>query len=203
VNAAVDRRAPGRPRDARADEAILQATVELVAEEGLAGWSMDAVAARAGVGKATIYRRWPSKEALVLDAWHRVAAPLPVPDTGTLREDVLCLLGAVVDSVHTSKGIEVLPHIVAAARNDAMLGAAFAEYVRGRRQPLRTVLERARDRGELPADADLELVQDSMAGPLFYRLLFWNAPVDHDWLARTIDLVLAGLAAGSTTPSGR
>ena len=80
-------RKPGRPRDARADRAILEATLELASEQGL-GLSMDAVAARAGVSKATIYRRWASKEALVLDAWRELVGPMPVPDTGSVRGDL-------------------------------------------------------------------------------------------------------------------
>lgn len=197
------RRSPGRPRSAQADEAILQATVALLAEEGLAGWSMDAVAARAGVGKATIYRRWPSREALVLEAWNRVAEPVAAPAPVSLRVDVLALLGAVVDSVHTSRAVEVLPHIIAAGRTDPALADAFEQYVASRRQPLRTVLERARRRGELPPQQDLDVLHDALAGPLFYRLLYTRAPVDHRWLERTVDLVLGGLSGGAPPARGR
>ena len=88
---ALEPRRPGRPRDARADRAILEATLELAAEFGPLGLSMDAVAERAGVSKATIYRRWSSKEALLLDAWRELAGAIPVPDSGVLRDDLRVL----------------------------------------------------------------------------------------------------------------
>ena len=107
----------GRPRDARADVAILQAVLDLVAHSGLTHLSMDAVAAKAGVGKATIYRRWPSKEALVVDAWRTLIAPAETPDTGSLRGDVEVILGTLLDKVG-DPGFDVLSQVMAAARTD-------------------------------------------------------------------------------------
>jgi AcrR family transcriptional regulator len=153
---------------------------------------MDDVAARAGVGKATIYRRWPSRAALVLDAWKHVVAPVDLPDTGSVRSDVTALLDTVIDTVTTGRSIDLLPHVVAAARTDPELAAVFADYVADRRRSLRSVLERARARGELRATADLDALHDALAGPIFYRMLLSHAPVDHVWLRHSIDVVLSG-----------
>ena len=109
-------RKPGRPRTTpRADRAILEATLDLVGETGLAGLTVDAVAARAGVSKATIYRRWDSKEALVLAAWHECGAQLPAPDTGSLRGDLEQLCGAIRDGIGTGVMEHVFPQMLAAA----------------------------------------------------------------------------------------
>jgi AcrR family transcriptional regulator len=187
----------GRPRDARADVAILEAVLELVAHSGLTHLSMDAVAAKAGVGKATIYRRWPSKEALVVDAWRTLIAPADTPDTGSLRSDVEAILGSLLDKVG-DPGFDVLSQVMAAARTDRALADALREYVATRRRPLRTVLERAVERGELSADLELDIVQDALVGPLFYRLLLSHGPLDRTVVHNVIDIVLAGI---TVTPS--
>ena len=185
-------RKAGRPRDARADVAILQAVLDLVAHSGLTHLSMDAVAAKAGVSKATIYRRWPSKEALVVDAWRTLIAPAETPDTGSLRGDVEVILGTLLDKVG-DPGFDVLSQVMAAARTDHALAEALREYVATRRRPLRTVLERAVERGELSEDLELDVVQDALVGPLFYRLLLSHGPLDLDVVRSVIDVVLAGI----------
>lgn len=192
-------RKPGRPRDAQADVAILQAVLDLVAETGLMRLSMDAVAARAGVGKATIYRRWRSKEALVVEAWRTLIAPVEPPDTGSLRGDVEALLGAVATKFG-SPDFDVLSQIIAAARTDPDLAAALREYVATRRRPMRTVFERAVARGELRAGLDPDTLHEALVGPLFYRLLVSHGTVDRAFLSGLIDLVLTG---NETAPAGR
>ncbi len=186
-------RKPGRPRDARADVAILEAVLDLVAHGGLTHLSMDAVAAKAGVAKATIYRRWPSKEALVLDAWRTLIAPFDTPDTGSLRGDLEDLLGRLVDTA-SDGGFDVMAQVTAAARSDPALADALREFLVMRRRPTREVLERAVARGELAAGTDLDVLHDTIVGPLFYRLLVSRAPVDPGMARTVLDLVLAGLA---------
>jgi AcrR family transcriptional regulator len=181
----------GRPRDAGADEAILQAVLDLVAETGLPNLSMDAVAARAGVGKATIYRRWPSKGVLVVEAWRSLIAPVETPDTGSLRGDLLVLLTAVTAKAGTT-AFDVLIQVAAAARTEPELAASLREYVACRRGPMREVLLRAQARGELRNDVDLDALQDAVVGPLFYRLLFGHAPIDAAFAEHVVDVVLAG-----------
>jgi AcrR family transcriptional regulator len=190
----------GRPRDARADVAILEAVLDLVARSGLPQLSMDAVAAKAGVGKATIYRRWPSKEALVVDAWRTLIAPAETPDTGSLRGDVEAILGTLLDKVG-DPGFDVLSQVMAAARADRALAEALREYVATRRRPLRTVLERAVARGELSDDIELDIVQDALVGPLFYRLLLSHGAVDLGVARSVIDVVLAGIVVDPAADS--
>lgn len=182
-------RRPGRPRNAGAQKAILEATLELTATCGTAGLSMDAVATRAGVSKASIYRRWASKEAMVLDAWQALVTPLTVPDTGTLRGDVETFLYDLAERMAASSG-DSLPHLLAAARANPELACALQAYIQSRREPLTTLLRRARDRGELPDGLDLGLLQDCLVGPLMYRVLVSRAPVDRHFVDGVLALVL-------------
>jgi len=185
-------RKPGRPRDARADRAILEATLELASEQGL-GLSMDAVAARAGVSKATIYRRWESKEALVLDAWRELVSPMPVPDTGSLRGDLRAIFTQLCHHAGETPMGHVLPQMIAASRMNPEMRASFVEFVTDRRRPTRAVLERAVAKGELAADTDFDLLSDLLAGPFFYRILMSDAPVDDQLVDDALDIVLAGV----------
>jgi AcrR family transcriptional regulator len=190
----VEPRRPGRPRDARADEAILQATLELTAVHGVPGLSMDAVAARAGVSKATIYRRWASKEALLLEAWSVLVEPLEVPDTGSLRGDLRAFVHDLADRMAEGDKGMVLPHLLVAARCNPDLAGALHDYLRTRREPLRQVLARAQGRGEVPVHLDLEMLQDCIVGPLLYRVLVTRELVDRAFSDDVIGIVLAGLA---------
>jgi AcrR family transcriptional regulator len=187
-------RGPGRPRDARADRAILDATLELAGTVGLGGLTMDAVAAKAGVSKATIYRRWSSKESLVLDAWMAVFTDDTIPDTGTIEGDLTILMGGLRDNI--SKGLlaRVLPQMVAASQVNEELAAAYRAFVAHRRRRTLVVLERAIARGELPP-VDVDLVQDLLVGPLFYRTLMSGAVSDDDTVATVVKTVLAGVRA--------
>jgi AcrR family transcriptional regulator len=190
---AVAPRGPGRPRDARCDPAILEATLELAGAVGLGGLTMDAVAARAGVSKATIYRRWSSKEALVLDAWMACYPVEAVPDTGSLTGDLIAHSRQFRDAVSTGIFGQVLPQMVAAARVNEDLAEVFRRLVAERRARVRVALDRAVERGELPAGVDLELVQDLLIGPLFYRTLMSGEPSSDDLIAEVVAIVLAGV----------
>ncbi|MEO6158880.1 MAG: TetR/AcrR family transcriptional regulator, partial [Ilumatobacteraceae bacterium] len=141
----------GRPRDDAASPAILQATLDEVAEVGLAGLTVEAVAARAGVGKATIYRRWSSKEALMLDAWVSCTPDKAVPHTGSLRGDLLALFSHVEAGLTTGMMQRIFPQMIAAAKVNPGVADAYRSFIAQRRRPLRTVLERAVDNGELPS----------------------------------------------------
>src|SRR6478736_5144166 len=180
---AVAPRGPGRPRDARCHPAILEATLELAGAVGLGGRTMDAVAARAGVSKATIYRRWSSKEALVLDAWMACYPVEAVPDTGSLTGDLIAHSRQFRDAVTTGVFGRVLPQMVAAARVNEDLAEVFRRLVAERRARVRVALDRAVERGELSAGVDLELVQDLLIGPLFYRTLMSGEPSSDELIA--------------------
>jgi AcrR family transcriptional regulator len=190
---AVAPRGPGRPRDARCDHAILDATLELAGAVGLGGLTMDAVAARAGVSKATIYRRWSSKEALVLDAWMACYPLEAVPDTGSLTGDLIAHSRQFRDAVSEGVYGRVLPQMLAAARVNEDLAEVFRRLVADRRARVRVALERAVERGELSSGVDLELVQDLLIGPLFYRTVVSGEASTDEMIAEVVAIVVAGV----------
>lgn len=185
----------GRPRNESSSAVILTATLDLVAEVGIAGLTMDSVAVRAGVGKATIYRRWSSKEALLLDAWMSCVNKSPTPDTGSLRSDIDQMFLRDDHPLSDAALQRVFPQMVAAAKVNPDVTQAYHAFLAERRHPIRTVLERAIARGELERDTDVELVADLLIAPLMYRWLVTDGVVDHQIISRVIDTVLAGLHA--------
>lgn len=196
MTAAEARRAPGRPRDEQASGEILDAAVALLAEQGFGGVTVDAVARRAGVSKATIYRRWPTKEALLLGAAHCVSgAPDGVPDTGSVGEDLRVLLRSFSEVLAEGLPGEILPELVAESTRRPEVRALLAEFATERRQRWNVVLERARARGELRPGLDLEVVVDCLTGPLFTRLLVTGKPLSPAVAGQVVDTVLPGILA--------
>ena len=189
----------GRPRSEEADRAILRAATELLAERGLAGMSIEEVAARAGVGKATVYRRWRSRGALALDAFVREFQGLqPVPDTGTLRGDLLATLRAWVQAVTRTPMRKVLLGLVAEAQHDPALAEAWRTQVMEPLRARRTVMiKRAVDRGEIPASTDPDVVLDLLYGASYHRLLHGHRPLTDAFIRDAVDMIFAGLAPGS------
>ncbi|GAA2408377.1 TetR/AcrR family transcriptional regulator [Actinomadura vinacea] len=185
---------PGRTRDARIDRAVLDATVELLGETGYAALSMGAVAQRAGVHRPAVYRRWPSKRHLVVDA---VAARLgldPTPDTGDLRADLVTGITTVVDSLAGTPLGRVLPALVADLAADPELSERFLDQVfHPRRATTAATLRAAAGRGEIRADFDMDFVLDALAAPLYYRVLFGHLPLTRRLAEQCVDAVLAGL----------
>jgi AcrR family transcriptional regulator len=184
----------GRPRDAGADDVILEAAAQVLAEQGLAGFTVDAIAARAGCGKATIYRRWPSRSELLLATAHCTAVEVPEPDTGSLRDDLLILLGSLATKMCDTIAGQALPAVVAEAAVNPEMRETFAQFILERRSRACRVIRRGIDRGEL-RDVDVDLVADLLAGPLFQRILFHHLPIDGQLVERTIDAVLEGVVA--------
>lgn len=192
------RRAPGRPRDEQASEEILGAAVALLTEQGFGSVTVDAVAQRAGVSKATIYRRWPTKEALLLGAAHCLSGgPPEVPDTGSLREDLRVLLVSFTTVLGEGLPGEILPELVAESTRRPEIRALLAEFAAERRQRWNVVLARAEARGELRPGLDREVVVDCLTGPLFTRLLVTGKPLDAALAGQVVDVVLAGALAPS------
>jgi AcrR family transcriptional regulator len=189
-------RQTGRPRDARADRAILETTLELIAERGAHGFRTEDVASRAGVGKGAIYRRYRSKDALVTAA---VAAlvheEIAVPDTGSTREDLLFLMRQAVELYSRSLPAQLMPNLVGAmAVNPELARAVRGGFLAGRRSALREVLRRGVERRDLRDDLDLDLALDVLGGPLFYRLLVTGGPLDEQLAEGVVDLILRGFA---------
>ena len=185
----------GRPRSAEADRAILTATLELLAERGLDAMSIEEVAARAGVGKTTIYRRWPSKGLLALDAFViSFRAEQPLPDTGTLRGDLLSALHAWVRAVTQTAMGPMLTGLIAEAQHDPELRGAWRDRVlEPLRRQHRVMLDRAIARGEIAASVDREVVLDLFFGAAEHRLLLGHLPMTGDFMADVVDVILAGI----------
>jgi AcrR family transcriptional regulator len=190
----------GRRRSERSHQAIITATQELLVERGYRKLTIEAVAARAGVGKQTIYRWWPSRAALVLEAYlaGSDAVSLPPPEGGSTREDVRALIGWLAAVLDQPIGGRVVAGLVGDLQHDADLADGFRQdVVPARRQAMLAALERGRERGEIRPDADLDLAVDTLHGAVFYRLLLSGEPLDTRFVERVADQVLNGLAARS------
>jgi AcrR family transcriptional regulator len=185
----------GRPRSEQADQAILAAASDVLAERGFGGMSIEEVASRAGVGKATIYRRWTSRGALALDAFLvQFRSQQPLPQTGSLRGDLLAALRAWIRSVTRTSVGPTLAGLIAEAQRDPELAAAWREQVVERlRSQHRIMLDRAVERGEIPADTDYEVVLDLLFGAAYHRLLQGHQPLTDKFARQVVDLVIAAI----------
>lgn len=162
----------------RSKRAVMTSTVELLNEEGVGGFSIDEVARRSGVAKTTIYRHWPDRDALVLDACSQITEQQDVPDTGSLHGDLTLVLTHIAHLLHTANWTSVLPSIIDAAERDPAFAAIHQQIQRGHAAPLRAILQRAADRGEpLPSDDHATIVA-ALLGPPFYRRWFSREPID-------------------------
>ena len=199
----------GRPRSEKARKAILAAAAELLLARGLSAVSMDAVAERAGVSKATIYRWWPTKETLALDALYTEwAAARPHPsDTGSLRGDLLALLRPWARLASSRPYGRVIAALITEAQTDPVFAAEYRRrVVEPRRDQARAVFRRAIERGEIPADTNIEVAIDLLYGPLYHRLLHGHAPLNDRFTLDVIDMALGGIqpATGrAATPAGQ
>ena len=193
----------GRPRSEARKQAILHAAFELLKERGLDATSMDAVADRAGVSKATIYRWWDSKELLALDALYAewdVAGPATLP-TGTLRGDMLALVRPWVRLAAAGPSARILIALLAKATNDPEFVQAYrANFLKPRRDQARAIFARAIARGEIPADTDVEVALDLVWGPLYHRLFHGHAPLNDRFARRLVDTALAGILPRDSKP---
>jgi AcrR family transcriptional regulator len=171
----------------------LEAALELVENQGLANTTTDAIAERAGASKATIYRWWPNKAAVLIEALREtVAQELPFPNTGDLREDVRVQLRNFIKLL-TGRHGRVFKAFVAAAQNDAEIAETFrAVWMRPRRTVAKAGLERHRGR-ELREDADLELVMDALYGPIYFRILAGHRSLTENFANALADVVLEGI----------
>lgn len=196
----------GRPRAARTDQAILAATRELIADVGVHAFRTDDVAARAGVGKGAIYRRYRSKDELVVAAVASIVdEEITVPDTGSTQNDLLVLMQEAVALYRRSLAARLLPNLVGAMAQNPELARAVREgFLARRRAALADVLRRGIERGDLRPDLDIELALDVLAGPLFYRLLITGGPIDEPLAHGVADLIVRGYARdGQRRPNPR
>jgi AcrR family transcriptional regulator len=175
----IEKKPRGRPRSIQSHQAILQATLELLAEVGFEAMSIEAVSARAGVGKTTIYRRYTSKEELITDAIESIREEIVLPDLGTLQSDIDALIHRAAHIVLTPIGRQTVATIVSSAASNPQFARIYwVKYLEPRRQDFAIVLERAQARNEISQDLDADLIFDLMSGIMLYALIF--QPTD-DW----------------------
>jgi AcrR family transcriptional regulator len=195
-------RAPGRPRSAASRDAILKAAYQILNEGGFAGFTVEGVAARAGAGKATIYRWWQSKGTLAIEAFlvamkprfeQRRESPSAIVD---LRAHVQHAAG-----IYRGRTGQLLRELIALGQEDSQTSLRLrTDFVEPRRAAAIQLLQRAVASGELPPRTDVDVLADALWGPIFHRLLVSRAPIDRGFIDRLLDLVLGGVmrpAAGA------
>src|SRR5919197_917521 len=204
-------RAPrGRPRSDRAHRAILAAFLTELIKEDFADLHLEHVAAHAGVGKATIYRRWPSKEALALDLLMQLAAPhIGIDDVGDTRAELLAAVTNALRAVTDTPFGPVIRALLSQIAINPALGDPFrASVVQGRRDEVARVIARGISRGDLRTDADVDVATELLVGPVYFGLMF-GGELSQDFAERVVESVLRGYAArrpakrGSATAHGR
>jgi AcrR family transcriptional regulator len=188
--AEIEQRSPGRPRDEAAKERILEAALELLEELGFAQVTCDAIAQRSGASKATIYRWWPNKVAVLVEAFaHRMTREVPLREVESLEQWVTLHIREFA-GVLTGRNGRLLAAIVAAGQSDPEVQEAFvSHWIAPRRQMWRRALERFQAKGALPADFDINVVLDAMYGPLYFLLMVRHGKVTSAYaesLARTL-----------------
>ena len=193
MTAATAGAAGGPARTCRSGPAILGATLELLAERGIEGLTIDGVAARARVGKATIYRHWRSRAELVMDAMASLPVGAPPAPTGDLRADLCATFAQLGEALSDPLVSRLMAALVDAAERDPELAELHAARAAVRRAPARRLMVDAVARGDLPASLDVDTAVDLIAGPLFYRRLVSHQPVTPAVIADVVDTALAGL----------
>ena len=192
----LETRSPGRPRSAEADEAILQAALELMASDGYRALTMEKVRERAGVGKATIYRRYGSKEDLVRAAIIHLNSDIPLPeDTGSIQGDFAATAQVVLEGAAMTGALTLMPRLLAEVVGDAEMHALFFKHlVEPRRRVVREIVARAKARGEVREDVDVQVATDLMVGPFIYRLIMAGGdPAGIGDPVAVLDTLLEGL----------
>lgn len=189
---------PQTPRSRRVHEAALTATQELLREGGLGAASIDAIAVRSGVSKATLYKHWPSRIAIAANAFGRdVAEAVPDSDTGSTEAALREMVRRTSDFYASPEG-QVYRELVAACVQDAGGAAYFRAYfLYGRRQAFARLWERALERGDVRVDVDVEVATDLVLGPLLVRLMTGHQPLTEAGADAVTDAALHGLLAGT------
>jgi len=189
-------RRPGRPRSEQAEQAIIEATLDLFAEKGFEGVCVEVVAARAGVGKATIYRRWPNKEELLLAAFASLKSPLPEPKGVSVRDDLLAMVEVMCADKADPRKARRYALLLGDGDKYPRLMARYKEtVVQPRRDAVRAVIRRGIETGELRPDTDVEIAMLSLTGAIMSQEKSQDGTLDGDFAARLVDGLLLGLSA--------
>ena len=190
---AAKKRSPGRPRSESARRAILRSTLRLLRHTGYSDLSIEAIAADANVGKATVYRWWPNKGALVVDAFSSsVHKHLLFHDTGSVYSDMSFQMHHVVELFRSRRG-QIVAALIGGGQTDPELIEAFRErFVRPRRHEAQQTLCKGIERGELPPNIDLDLILDSLYGAIYMRFLIWQDGLTEEFVEDICRVVLDG-----------
>ena len=190
-------RPPGRPRSERAHRAILQAAIELLESEGFAAVTVEAIAERAEVSKATVYRWWPNRAAVVMDGFLSiVSSEVPFPHTGHAREDIRIHMRRLTEAFSGNLGRTVAALIAEGQADPELAEALRSRWLSVRRTEAKEILELGIERGELREDLDPEVAVDILYGPIYYRMLVGHAPLEEDFANALADHIFAGFSAG-------
>jgi len=189
-------RRPGRPRSEQAEQAIIEATLDLFAEQGFEGVCVEAVASRAGVGKATIYRRWPNKEELLLAALGSMKSPFPEPEGTSARDDLVAMLTVMCEDKADPRKARRYALLLGEGGKYPRLMARYKEtVVKPRHDAIRAVIRRGIETGELRAGVDVEIALLTLTGTVLAKEKSADGELNADFAARIVDGVLLGLAA--------
>lgn len=189
-------RSAGRPRDETRDDAILTAVLDIVGEAGFSGLSMEAIAARAGVGKSTIYRRWDSMAEIVFDAWERC---LPGPceyRSESVRDELIAVYTKLAEDLSAEPLRSILPHILARSSVDAGFEERIRAFTAQRRQVTLARLRKAIESGEMREPDDIETLVDTLVAPVFYRTMVRRLDVDTRYVAVIVDTAIGPYLIG-------
>jgi AcrR family transcriptional regulator len=187
---------PGQSRSARVRQLVLDTTAQLVAELGVERTSIDEISSRSGVAKSTIYRHFPSKQVLVVEAVHACTQLPVVTDTGSLRDDLISCFSGMTKASYEGRLGDMMLSLMDAAQRDPELGRLVRGQAEQRRRFVSGVLERAIERGQLPGDVDVDLLVTMISGPLVYTKLVRRQRVTEQLVAAVVDAALSCLAAG-------
>jgi len=195
-SAVAENRGPGRPRDAEVKKRILEAAQKLLEDVGFTSSTVDAIAEQAGASKATVYRWWPNKASVLIDAFRQaVGEELPFPNTGVFEEDIRQQVRTFTEFLMSRKG-RLLAAFVRAAQEDPEVKAAFRDYwLIPRRAEARQAMDRHRQRGDMPADMDLDTAIDVLYGPLYYHMLTGYRDLSLEYADELTQAALSGLKA--------
>lgn len=186
----------GRTADKRIERskaAVLAETYRQLSQSGFANVSIDEVSRVSGVSKTTIYRHWPSRSALLMDACSRLGGTREVPDTGSLRGDVYTLATGLADQLQTAGWSSVVPSIIDAAERDADISAMQTGWHRGLMAPFDAVADRAKAKGEMPLDRSASDLVAATVGPLFYRRWFSRESIDDRFVNAIVDAAVGAV----------
>lgn len=184
----------GRRRSTEVDEAILATAEAMLAGAGLRALTMEGVAARAGVGRPTVYLRWSNKTALTGAVLRRTTTRLPVPDTGSTRQDLVAFLDAVVDVLTRTPAGRLEREVIAELDTDVALHEALQGIAATRQDAVGAMLRRAVARGDLDPEVDWRLFFDLLVAPVHYRFLFGQGPLDARFTGAVVDMLLRAFA---------